>query len=388
MRQVAGLIRSGKVRAWGIVNWPPTRSPRWQDRGRAGGANPSAAQLAYSVAMRSPVEDEEMVAALEACGAPVVASYAMLGGVLTGKYLDADEAALGRPARRSAPSRRPGCGSGAPRAGRPAGTHAAALAISFPLLNPNVASVLFGATSPEQIAANVAALRLLEGLDEAPGLSSVVSAQPPELTLERALGALYGLAIGDALGMPTQELSRPRRGGSWAGAGFRTGPPENPIWRGLPAGSVTDDSLQSLLIAGCWSRAGPDRTAAAGQRAARLGKEDGGRRKTELLGPSTKAALAAVAAGADPATTGGGGLTNGAAMRIARSASRCRLSRSIAWSGGGGRRQGGPRHRRRDSGAAAVAMASPAALPASASKRRSDRPSSRGSGGDPWPGIH
>src|SRR3979411_579370 len=69
-------------------------------------------------------------------------------------------------------------------------------------------------------------------------------------TTDRALGALYGLAIGDALGMPTQELSRaaslrvlgPK-------ADFRAGPEENPISRGLPAGSVTDDTLQSLLVA-------------------------------------------------------------------------------------------------------------------------------------------
>ncbi|TMG28293.1 MAG: hypothetical protein E6H95_06620, partial [Chloroflexi bacterium] len=30
-----------------------------------------------------------------------------------------------------------------------------------------------------------------------------------EISTDRALGALYGLAIGDALGMPTQELDGP-----------------------------------------------------------------------------------------------------------------------------------------------------------------------------------
>jgi ADP-ribosylglycohydrolase len=147
----------------------------------------------------------------------------------------------------------------------------------------------------------------------------LASAQPPELTLDRALGALYGLAIGDALGMPTQELSRAAaRRILGRVPGFRSGPPENPISRGLPAGSVTDDTLQCLLIARLLVEGGgriePGRLATE-----LLGweREMAAEGKTELLGPSTKAALEAVAAGADPATTGGGGLTNGAAMRIA-----------------------------------------------------------------------
>lgn len=137
--------------------------------------------------------------------------------------------------------------------------------------------------------------------------------------LDRALGALYGLAIGDALGMPTQELTRAQaRRILGPVPSFRAGPPENPISRGLPAGSVTDDTLQALLIGRLLVEGGGrielrllasellewEREMAAGGRA-------------ELLGPSTKSALGAVVAGADPATTGGGGVTNGAAMRIA-----------------------------------------------------------------------
>ena len=118
--------------------------------------------------------------------------------------------------------------------------------------------------------------------------------------------------------MPTQELSRAEAERILGPEpGFSPGPPENPISHGLPAGSVTDDTLQCLLIARLLVAGGgriePRRLAAA-----LLGweREMAAAGKGELLGPSTKSALEAVAAGADPATTGGGGVTNGAAMRI------------------------------------------------------------------------
>ena len=127
--------------------------------------NPAAAQLAYSVAMRSPVEDAEMVAALESCGASVVASFAMLGGVLTGKYLDGDAGGrwtgqLDEPRLRAGHDAAVALRDLATRAG----TTPAALALAFALLNPSVASVLFGATSPEQVAANGEALVVLANL--------------------------------------------------------------------------------------------------------------------------------------------------------------------------------------------------------------------------------
>src|SRR5690348_17002538 len=68
--------------------------------------------------------------------------------------------------------------------------------------------------------------------------------------LDRALGALYGLAIGDALGMPAQEMPR-ERAQEILGTppDFRDGPEDNPISRGLPAGTITDDTMQCLLLA-------------------------------------------------------------------------------------------------------------------------------------------
>lgn len=118
--------------------------------------------------------------------------------------------------------------------------------------------------------------------------------------------------------MPTQELDRVRaRHIIGPQPGFRDGPAENPISRGLPAGSITDDTMQCVLIADLLiSGRGtiePEKLADA-----LLGweREMAERGRLDLLGPSTKLALAAVAAGQDPRLTGRGGTTNGAAMRI------------------------------------------------------------------------
>ena len=53
----------------------------------------------------------------------------------------------------------------------------------------------------------------------------------------RARGALYGLAVGDALGMPTQMLSREQIRGRWGSLlpGFEAAPPGHPIAAGMPA---------------------------------------------------------------------------------------------------------------------------------------------------------
>jgi ADP-ribosylglycohydrolase len=140
-----------------------------------------------------------------------------------------------------------------------------------------------------------------------------------EARRDRALGALYGLALGDALGMPTQELSRARAEQLLAaGPVLLPGPAANPISAGLPAGSVTDDTEQALLLAQELVDGGgtldPVRFASS-----LLDWQDrmAARGSLDLLGPTTRTALAAVRAGADPRTTGRGGATNGAAMRVA-----------------------------------------------------------------------
>jgi ADP-ribosylglycohydrolase len=135
---------------------------------------------------------------------------------------------------------------------------------------------------------------------------------------DRARGALYGLAIGDALGMPTQLLSREQIIDRWGPllAGFEPAPPGHPVAAGLPAGSVTDDTEQAVLLGRLLlsGRVNP-REFADGLVA--WERDMIARGSLDLLGPSTRRAIDAVLAGTPPEEAGRTGDTNGAAMRIA-----------------------------------------------------------------------
>ena len=140
----------------------------------------------------------------------------------------------------------------------------------------------------------------------------------------RAFGALAGLALGDALGMPTQAMSPAQIRAVYGRiTGLVDGDASQPYAPGMPAGSVTDDTEQALLVASLLVRG---RGSSSGRVAlnavefahALLAWEDSmiERGSLDLLGPSTKAALERVRAGEDPLTVGGEGTTNGAAMRV------------------------------------------------------------------------
>ena len=142
--------------------------------------------------------------------------------------------------------------------------------------------------------------------------------------LSRAHGALAGLALGDALGMPTQAMSPAQIRAVYGRiTGLVDGDASQPYAPGMPAGSVTDDTEQALLVASLLVRG---RGSSSGHAALDAGEfahallawEDSmiARGSLDLLGPSTKAALERVRAGEDPLSVGGAGTTNGAAMRV------------------------------------------------------------------------
>ncbi|PAU75172.1 ADP-ribosylglycohydrolase family protein [Halomonas salipaludis] len=135
---------------------------------------------------------------------------------------------------------------------------------------------------------------------------------------ERALGAFHGLALGDALGMPTQSLSRAEIiGGFGTIAALVDAHSDQPIAPNMPAGSITDDTEQAILVADLLIE-GRGRIAPIALANRLIAWEDRMRERgsLDLLGPSTKRAIELIVAGTSPHEAGRFGATNGAAMRI------------------------------------------------------------------------
>ena len=163
------LIAAGKARAWGVLNWQPHLLAEAAAAARdAGLPTPCATQVAYNLAVRDTVEGPDAASALEAAGASVVASMPLWFGALTGKY--ANGGAEGRLASSlDEPRHRDALALAEPLRELAArfGATPAALAVAFALSGPRVASVLFGATRPEQVAENTAAVGALAVLGDA-----------------------------------------------------------------------------------------------------------------------------------------------------------------------------------------------------------------------------
>lgn len=137
--------------------------------------------------------------------------------------------------------------------------------------------------------------------------------------IDRAMGALVGGAIGDALGMPTQLLSPVRIAELYGHVDDFVAPvADHPVSKGLQAGTVTDDTEQALLLGRILVESG-DRFDHARWVNALLDweREVKARGSYDLLGPSTKRAIDAINNGVPAEEAGRGGDTNGAAMRIA-----------------------------------------------------------------------
>jgi ADP-ribosylglycohydrolase len=148
-------------------------------------------------------------------------------------------------------------------------------------------------------------------------MSSSLHLTHPEWT-QRARGAFYGLALGDAYGMPTQSLSRERivEQFGWIGK-LENALADQPIAPNLPAGSITDDAEQAVLVAELLVDGnGTIEPKAFAHALMEWEASMKARGSLDLLGPSTKQAIERIAAGEDPLRTGRFGTTNGAAMRV------------------------------------------------------------------------
>jgi ADP-ribosylglycohydrolase len=120
--------------------------------------------------------------------------------------------------------------------------------------------------------------------------------------------------------MPTQMLSRAQIRDRWGAllSGFEPAPPGHPIAAGRPAGCVTDDTEQAVLLGRLLVKGhGTIDPAELATALVDWERDMAARGSLDLLGPSTKRAVAAVLAGVPPDQAGATGTTNGAAMRIA-----------------------------------------------------------------------
>jgi aryl-alcohol dehydrogenase-like predicted oxidoreductase len=163
--QVAGLLASGRARAWGTGMWSAAQlAEAVAVSEQTGVPAPVAAQMACSLADHAQADDPDMRAVLTRSGIGLVAAYVLAGGTLTGKYADAD--ATGRARDDDSPVVARGKRV-ARRLTELAGEWGIApvhLAFAYALDHPNLASVLFGATSPDQVGTNVEAVEAYASL--------------------------------------------------------------------------------------------------------------------------------------------------------------------------------------------------------------------------------
>lgn len=165
-----GLVRAGKIRAWGVLNWPAALIAEAHRFAVAEGlAPPVAAQLPHNLLDRGFVEGPSARRVLAETGMAVVASHCLAGGLLTGKYRETSTRGrhgadrIERLRERGVLDRIDGWAAIAAAHG----ATAAQLALAFSLSRPGVASACFGAKSTTQLAEDLAAVELLPRLGAA-----------------------------------------------------------------------------------------------------------------------------------------------------------------------------------------------------------------------------
>lgn len=134
---------------------------------------------------------------------------------------------------------------------------------------------------------------------------------------EKILGVLYGMAVGDAMGMPPELWSRKKLLEEYGEiTDFLDGNPENEISYQYKAGNFTDDTSQAITILDSLIETNfvPDTKNIAKHILEWAKKENAF--ENNILGPTSKAALTMYEAGKDAKSFSDTALTNGAAMRI------------------------------------------------------------------------
>lgn len=135
--------------------------------------------------------------------------------------------------------------------------------------------------------------------------------------LSKILGCLYGQAIGDAMGMPSELWSqnRVRHYFNWIDS-FLPGPAENIAAFSFKKAEITDDTQQAVaLMDALLETKGEVKPEVIGKHILAWAERTNAF-KHNILGPTSKAALLALNAGTAIEQIESNGITNGAAMRI------------------------------------------------------------------------
>lgn len=133
---------------------------------------------------------------------------------------------------------------------------------------------------------------------------------------QRVIGSLAGVAIGDAMGMPCEFLTREQIQQRYGRLASFVSPDPGHYHKGLKRGQITDDTEQTIEVIRALVRHGrltPETAADAYLKWAR----DYNAFESTVLGPSSRKALERLIRGEDPRVTGEHGDTVGAAMRVA-----------------------------------------------------------------------
>jgi aryl-alcohol dehydrogenase-like predicted oxidoreductase len=166
--QIAEVLATGRVDAWGVVNWSADAlAAAGREASALGLAQPCAAQLPYSLARTEWVEDPAMERALSDTGASLIPSAVLAGGALSGKYAEGQTGRLSGEPDSPARERAFAVGAALRAPARRLGVSPATLAIAFTLRHPRTAATLIGATRPEQIDEALAAVALAGQMSEA-----------------------------------------------------------------------------------------------------------------------------------------------------------------------------------------------------------------------------
>lgn len=162
------LVRVGKIREIGCSNFSPSQLEEADAVGARGSARFVSVQNEYSLLQREP--EREMLSTCERLGVAFLPYFPLASGLLTGKYARGVPAPANSrmsaewAANRFLTDENVTVVESLARLAKSRGHSLLELAVSWLLQRPVVASVIAGATSPEQVRANVdaASWRLTE----------------------------------------------------------------------------------------------------------------------------------------------------------------------------------------------------------------------------------